>query len=256
MVKIEQNLLPASKRPGHSITPRYITIHETGNTSRGAGARTHGRYLQNNAPNPSWHYSVDDTVIVQSLLHNQGGWHAGDGSGPGNTQSIGIEICVNSDSNFNTAKKNAAELTAKLLKDLGLNINAVKQHHDWSRKNCPARIRAEKDGWKNFLSAVENNLKPAENPASTPTDLLSVIRTIPIKLIDGASGQELPAIDGLTGYLMRDKDKVFTAIPVGILEHLPTANYGVGGKGDYVELTITADVRTAVMILRRTVGLK
>lgn len=253
MVKIEQNLLPASKRPGHSITPRYITIHETGNTSRGAGARAHGNFLQNNAPNPSWHYSVDDTVIVQSMLHSQGGWHAGDGSGPGNTQSIGIEICVNSDGSFEQAKKNAAWLTAKLLKELGLNIGAVKQHYDWSRKNCPARIRAERNGWSNFLGLVEAEMagKP-ETPA--PSKLPEVIRVIPVRLYD-SDGKRLEDIEGLVGYLMRG-ERVFTTIELKCIEALPVGTYAVKGEGDWIRLTITADVRTAIKILRRSVGLE
>ena len=49
----------------------------------------------------SWHYTVDDHAIVQHLPDYETAYHAGDGKdGPGNTTSIGIEICVNAGGDF------------------------------------------------------------------------------------------------------------------------------------------------------------
>src|SRR5690625_1969488 len=41
-------------------------------------------------------------------------------------------------------------------------ISNVKQHYDWSRKNCPAQIRANHKGitWDDFLKMVESEDKP------------------------------------------------------------------------------------------------
>ncbi|WP_257148005.1 peptidoglycan recognition protein family protein, partial [Bacillus cereus] len=89
-------------RPQNYMSPKYITIHETDNTSVGAGARNHAQYLYNQAVGntdraASWHFTVDDKEIYQHLPLNENGWHAGDGDGPGNRESIAIEIAVNSD---------------------------------------------------------------------------------------------------------------------------------------------------------------
>ena len=75
-------------------------------------------------------------------------WHCGDGKGKygiTNSNSIGIEICINSDGNYNTAFQNAVELTKHLMKELNIPLEKVVRHYDASRKNCPARMN--KNGW-------------------------------------------------------------------------------------------------------------
>lgn len=146
-------------RPGIPMTPQYITIHETDNTSKGANAKAHANYLKNGAggASKSWHFTVDDTVIYQHLPTNEVGWHAGDGRGPGNTKSIGIEICVNSDGDYNKAKKNAAWLVARLMRQHNISIGNVVQHNKWSGKNCPRRLRQE-GKWGEFIDMVKKEL--------------------------------------------------------------------------------------------------
>ena len=109
---------------------------------------------------------MDDKAIYQHLPLTENGWHAGDGNGPGNRKSIGVEICENSDGNRAVAEANAAWLVAKLLRDHGLKISAVKQHYDWSGKNCPRVLRGRAGGWQGFLAAVEGHLKPAKAPSA------------------------------------------------------------------------------------------
>src|SRR5690625_4515415 len=86
-----------------------IIIYVPPNTDPGAGPETHAR-LQQNGFTASWHWSVDDREAIQSFPHNVRCWHAGDGDAPngGNYNTIGIEICVNSDGDFTKAVKNAA----------------------------------------------------------------------------------------------------------------------------------------------------
>src|SRR5690554_8194656 len=79
-VPIKVDLLPKSKRPGYAMKPEYITIHQTGNTSKGANAEMYNRYVHNVAPNPSWHYTVDEKEAYQHLPLDTNGWHAGDGT--------------------------------------------------------------------------------------------------------------------------------------------------------------------------------
>lgn len=161
-MNIIQDFIPAGRknRPGIKlIGPQYITIHDTANPNKGANALAHAKYLKTDAAASrpaSWHFTVDDTRIVQHLPLDEVGWHAGDSRGPGNMSSIGIEICENSDGNRQKAEENAAWLVADLLKRFRLGIGAVVQHNRWSGKNCPHIIRARSGGWGDFLSKVES----------------------------------------------------------------------------------------------------
>ena len=156
-------------RPGYHMTPKYITIHETDNTSVGAGARNHAQYLYNQAVGntnraASWHFTVDDKEIYQHLPINENGWHAGDGNGAGNRQSIAIEIAVNQDGDYNKAVENAKKLAAHLMKETGVSLNNVVKHQKWSGKNCPSRMIREGQ-WDAFLTGVDKYYK--DNPSVT-----------------------------------------------------------------------------------------
>lgn len=223
-VQIIQDFIPKGRRnrPGYKLEPRYITVHDTANTSAGADAKAHANYVKSAAAAAipaSWHFTVDDKVIYQHLPLDENGWHAGDGaSGTGNRQSIGIEICENRDGNRVKAEANAAWLVAKLLKDYGLKITAVKQHYDWSKKNCPNVLRGRKDGWKNFLAAVEAHLKPAVSPKPD--------RTIGI-YVDGKKVSEV-------GYLIGNATYVRAAYVVEL------AGGKVTGHGDHIKIVLPA----------------
>ena len=166
-VPVVQDLIPAARnnRPGYPLTASYITIHDTDNTDPGANALMHANYLKNpdtsvgmpnNPDQPkSWHFTVDDHEVRQHLPITENGWHAGDGpNGTGNRQTIGVEICMNSDGNRTQAEDNAAWITAKLLKEKSLALDRVKQHYDWSAKNCPSVLRGRAGGWDGFLARV------------------------------------------------------------------------------------------------------
>ena len=101
----------------------------------------------------SWHYTVDDHAIVQHLPDYETAYHAGDGKdGPGNTTSIGIEICVNAGGDFEAAKANAAALVRLLMEEHGISIDRVVQHNHWNGKDCPKTIRATAGAWEAFLA--------------------------------------------------------------------------------------------------------
>ncbi len=142
-------------RPGVLRTVKSITIHETANTSEGADAKAHSDYLSTTTDEVSWHYTVDDHEIYQHLPDNEEAWHSGDREG--NHSSIGIELCVNADGDFNKTMENAAKLTAYLLREYNLSIDDVKQHYDFNGKDCPLTIRQE-GRWDEFLAMVQQNL--------------------------------------------------------------------------------------------------
>jgi len=155
-MNIVQRLIPAGRanRPGKKITPTYITVHETDNTDAGADAERHAKYLAENpatAKKPvSWHFTVDDKKIVQHLPTNEMGYHAG--SGTGNQQSIGVEICVNRDGDYEKAIQNAVWLVKKLMTDHGIPVSRVVPHQHWTGKNCPRNLLPR---WQEFIAAVQ-----------------------------------------------------------------------------------------------------
>ncbi|MDO4174033.1 MAG: N-acetylmuramoyl-L-alanine amidase [Eubacteriales bacterium] len=145
-------------RPGRTRNVHYIVIHETDNTASHANAAAHNTYLHENCwkEQKSWHYTVDDTEIWHHLPNNEVGYHAGDTSWKegGNRNGIGIELCVNQGGNFDRTMQNAAQLTAYLLRQYGLDIDAVKKHQDFSGKICPSTIIRE-NRWEEFQEMVQ-----------------------------------------------------------------------------------------------------
>ncbi|MDR1260472.1 MAG: N-acetylmuramoyl-L-alanine amidase [Oscillospiraceae bacterium] len=163
---IQEDLIkPGTKaRPGEHHLKKWIVIHETDNFKHTAGAKSHATFIKNlaeqNSKYLSWHYTVDDKDIIRHIPDNEIAWHAGDGrkSNGGNMSGIGIEICVNSDSNFRVAVRNAAKLVALLMKKHNMTVNQIKQHNFFSGKNCPSSIR--KYGfWDTFLQMCSNEFK-------------------------------------------------------------------------------------------------
>lgn len=173
MVKITSSYITkgAKNRPAYSNPKLYVTVHNTGNISKGAGAKNHANYVKSesaaNAP-VSWHYTVDDTEIYKHLPEEESAYHAGDGNGDGNRKSIGIEICMNSDGDLLKATDNAVELVADICKRNNIPISNVKQHYDWSKKNCPQLIREGKPyDWNTFIAKVKKLLTDGTNNGNT-----------------------------------------------------------------------------------------
>src|SRR5215471_21487717 len=108
-LKITQSIIPPEKcgRPLHRrMQPTFITIHSTDNTSRSADAMHHAlamskglRARHNRTGFLTWHFTVDDHSIYQTLPTNESGEHT-DYEGEGNRSSIGIEMCVNRGNNL------------------------------------------------------------------------------------------------------------------------------------------------------------
>lgn len=149
--------------------PKYIIIHETDNTSSGAGAETHCKAQANgNIGKASVHYYVDDTGVYQAVEHKHATWNCGDGNnryGINNKNTISIEICVNSDSDYNKAVDNTVELVRYLKNGYYSNCQVVR-HYDASRKNCPRRILAN-GYWNTFLERVNSKDSSSQTPTNT-----------------------------------------------------------------------------------------
>lgn len=172
--KVVVDILPKGKViPNVTMTPTSITIHQTGNI--GAPAKNNHNYMKNCNGNgsriASWHFTVDDKEIYQAVPTNMKAYHAGNAAG--NSSSIGIEICM-----FNDAERqkkaylNAIELVKILLQYHKFNIGQVKQHYNWTKKDCPQWLRASKFGfdWKWFTNQIQGKTVvniPSPAPATT-----------------------------------------------------------------------------------------
>lgn len=139
----------AYNRTKRNQKPQYIVIHDTGNPGKGADAEAHFQYFNGGNRNASADFFVDDREILQVNDYNTYyTWHCGDGKGKygvTNGNSIGIEICVNSDGNYDIAFQNTVTLTKHLMVELNIPIDRVVRHYDASRKNCPASM--SDNGW-------------------------------------------------------------------------------------------------------------
>jgi len=167
--KFVSNGLP--NHPNCNMTSiSFITIHTTGNRNIGATAEAHARLQArgNDGRLASWHYTVDKDEIWQSFGDKQMCWHTG--TRLGNENSIGIEICVNKRDGFRQACERAAWLCAYLLGKHCLRTSDLRQHHDWSGKNCPRELRSGEwaISWQDFLDMVEKSLMDCSDKDEIP----------------------------------------------------------------------------------------
>src|SRR5687768_7499146 len=121
-------------RPGTPILPRFITIHNTSNTSPRANASMHsvfvqktGYYVIQNTGKKNWvscDFTTDDREAIQHLPLNEKALHAG----AANMQSVAIEVCMHKGIDQKAANERAAALTAMIAHDLALGPNAIRTH--------------------------------------------------------------------------------------------------------------------------------
>lgn len=162
---------------GNPVTS--VTVHQTGNPTKGANAQAHANLQSKlNPRQASWHIQVDDKQAIQSFPDNIRCWHASDGRGPGNTTSLAIEICINRDGDYKKAVENGAKVVSQKLKEHNLKITDVKKHFDWFNKFCPEQLMRGHQGitWADFLNMVQDKpaAKPVSKPASKPKSSLTV----------------------------------------------------------------------------------
>lgn len=143
------------------MKPKYLVIHETANTRAGADANAHYRYWSTNSTaNASTHFVVDSNEIYQMLELDQMAWHVGDNKGYSdikNTNSIGIEICVNEDGDYMKARQHTIDLTIAIMNKLGMSIDQLKIHQDASGKYDPI-IMLNNNLWNDFVNQVNAGL--------------------------------------------------------------------------------------------------
>ena len=155
MRAVHQIKYNCSNRGGIPI--RYIVVHDTGNPSRGANATAHYNYFNGGDRSSSADFFVDDTqVLCVNDYYKYYTWHCGDGRGKygiTNRNSVGIEFCINVDSDRDKTLERTAQLVRELIQELNIPIDRVVRHYDASRKNCPQSMSG--NGWAQWYEFKE-----------------------------------------------------------------------------------------------------
>nr|DAH37244.1 MAG TPA: N-acetylmuramoyl-L-alanine amidase [Caudoviricetes sp.] len=128
---------------------------------------SHFQYFNTGNRDSSADYFVDGKTILQvNDYHTYYTWHCGDGKGKygiTNQNSVGIEMCINSDGDHNKAFDNLVAVTKHLMQELNIPAERVVRHYDASRKNCPASMNnGTWSKWNEFKSMIEEDIDMAK----------------------------------------------------------------------------------------------
>ena len=183
-------------KPGLKMNSIGVTIHNTGdlvNVYDDAEQYTRATWPNCAMAGVAVHYYVDDVCAWQNLEEDEQGWHAADGFGPGNTQTIAIECIMDGSGSKEDlgARDNAARLAAAILRRHGWTIDNLYTHNHWMgqpdkivygvRKNCPIYLLPKWDEFKNLVNFYLKNgnkeapvvTTPVTKPVSVPTASLT-----------------------------------------------------------------------------------
>lgn len=162
MLQITQHLLTySSNRPALRGQSRFllnevrgVVVHWTANTHKGAGVTAHRAYFNKNDRGASAHYVVEGEEVILCIPENEVAFHAGDKprkedlplrvrllegalyKNP-NYYTIGIEMCVNKDSDWTKTVQTTVLLCQEILDRHGLNTSDLYRHYDITGKDCP-----------------------------------------------------------------------------------------------------------------------
>lgn len=163
---IDQRLIPdhiTNNHPGEDFDglPSAICIHQTGNTAKLADASAHAAYLYNGSGqrSASWHVTISDTELIQSMPWTAKAWAAGDWAtgGPtgGNHTAIHCELTIQEGYDEQATLHNAARWCAWMQQTKKVSTNTINQHNFYSGKDCPQQIRSRAGAWQEFLDLVD-----------------------------------------------------------------------------------------------------
>jgi N-acetylmuramoyl-L-alanine amidase len=204
MVNIIDMLLTNHNRPKHKLIKlKGLVVHWTANTSVGSDADNNRNFFNTTKNSVSAHYVIDDKQIVRCLPDNEVGYHVGakkytkvgmtltqgtiekDNSpfySP-NYFTVGIEMCVNQDGDWNKTYQNTVKFSAKFLVENKLTIDNLYRHYDITGKLCPQMMIDEKE-WKKFKDAVQLKINEMTKPASPKDELREALEFIDKNICD------------------------------------------------------------------------
>lgn len=148
-----------SKRAKGKSGVKYLVIHYTGSgTSSKGAAKANCQYFNRANRNASADFFIDDGQICRynPNCEKYYSWHCGDGKGKNgitNSNSIGIEVCIDGDKPYTSKEiKNLKYLVKKLSRKYKIDESHIVRHYDASGKLCPLYYTPKGEGgnkaWK------------------------------------------------------------------------------------------------------------
>ena len=238
MDKVKRQI--AYNRTARNAAIRYIVVHDTGNTGTGADAQAHFNYFNGGNRDSSADIFVDDhSAWYVNDYTKYYSWHCGDGKGKygiTNANSVGVEMCINADGDYQAALQNTAAVVRELMAELKIPIDRVVRHYDASRKNCPASMSA--NNWARW-NELKNMIESEEMTMSQYETLIAKINDMEGKLDKLTNPMIYNYIDDNMPEWAREA--VRWAVDTGIIQ------------GDGNGLALTDEKLWQLVVLKRTV---
>ena len=203
-MKINRDFISRENTYAGSNNPIYIVVHETDNTSVGAGAQRHAQAQKNGHLSTSVHYYSGSDGVYQVAEHSDGTWSIGKEYGgkhavrdANNRNSINIEICVNQDGDYNVARANAIELVKYLIQTTGIQADHVIRHYDAKGKYCPRKMLDNPSLWEDFKAKISGVAVPITTAPEQVREILTgtvVTQKDPLLLRNAPNGNKLTSI--------------------------------------------------------------
>lgn len=119
------------------------------------------------------HFVVDDKEVLQLATTYKVVGHVGDPAiHPNmkyfNRDCIGIEICVNSDGNYQKARENTIWLTKQIMKTEHIKKENIIRHYESWGKHCPATMLDHPELWVDFKAQLDSKFKQIINNVLYP----------------------------------------------------------------------------------------
>ena len=152
---------PANYTQKNRAETKYIVVHYTSN--KGDTAKNNADYFAREKVGASAHFFVDETEVWESVPETGVAWHCGAKtyrhSECRNTNSIGVEICMNDGAGKirQGSIDHAAKLVRMLMKEYQIPPDRVLRHFDVTGKRCPAPMVDNPDLWRAFKNQITEN---------------------------------------------------------------------------------------------------
>lgn len=179
-MNIEKKLITSNnKGKAGGNRPRFIVLHDTGNSKQSANASAHYNWLQNTPnTNASAHVFVDDQRALQVIDYHTPAWHTGKlyVSKPqvpdcSNYNSIGIEFCIHAGSNLAQTLQNTVEVVSQLMTEFHIPLDHVITHQMSAGKKCPGTFINNPHLYEQFMK----DLKAAVDHSKVNPTLLKAL---------------------------------------------------------------------------------
>lgn len=200
-------------RMGNKI--QYIVVHDTGNTNKGAGAMNHKNYVATNTRGASAHYFVDDKCIVQFIGDSRSAGAVGDGKGRygiTNRNSLSVEMCINSDADYNITYFNTLELVKNLMVRFNIPWDRVVRHYDASRKSCPNHMKA--NNWAKWWKFKEDLKQPMKCKIDLSKDSINKCGTISVNSVDNESKSKDKFISAIANVIRGQRLNILPSVTI------------------------------------------